>query len=193
MSTMGEDEHEEHASLDGEALEEGTFFHPNGRDPWYQRLREDPQKPRAVKWPPNTEALDERQWGNQLTLQLPVPALGTFPTRLEQLVQLTRQAKVWAVSLQWSVLQGDVTPGTEFVRAVFVVTLGIGQSSTRIFREIDKAALQTFLGNPPTANLVIPDLPARQILVQGMVEWRTVVGAGNTIHQLQAACAPVTR
>jgi hypothetical protein len=191
--TMGDDEHEDHASLDGEGLDGGSFFNPHGKDPWYSRLREDPNKPRVVKWPPNAEAQDERQWGNVATLTLAVPALGTFPTPLVQLVQLTRQAKVWSVSLQWSVLEGDVTPVTEFVRAVFVVTLGIGQSSTRIFREFDKAALQTFLGNPPTVNTIIPDLPARQVLVQGMVEWRTVVGAGNTIHSLQAAVAPVVR
>lgn len=181
------------ASVDGAPTDEGTFFNPHGNDNWAAHLRRNPTQPDEPKWPPNQQGKDELQWGNSTVQVLPVPVLGTFTTPVVQLVQLTRTARLWNVSLQWSVSQGNPAPVTEFVRAVFVITLGLGSSSTRIFRELDKAALQTFLGNPPTANVIVEGLPAKQVLVTGIVEWRTVVGAGTTIHELSAGVAPVVR
>jgi hypothetical protein len=146
------------------------------------------------------EQSDEIRWGGSFATVLNVIALGTFASPLSQIVQAARPARAWSINVALTLPSGaNAIPvvGNDRVIATFLVELGVGSSKITQFVQIDSLTdiFESFLGLPPSVNKVITSVPAKQLIISGIVEWRTL-GApapGPRSLLLTAQVAPIIR
>lgn len=176
------------------------FFDRSQSPHWADRLRRDPfNDPK----PTQKQGADEIRWGDVNVQQRNIPALGTVQSDFPppQIIQATRPARVWSVTVGAVIQLGaQHLDATHVVfQAVFKVFANVGNASQVQYVTLDfNGTTNDFialLGDNPVASKTLVNIPARQLIVQGFWQWRT--DGTDTPYvvnvNMQATCAPVER
>jgi len=141
----------------------------------------------------------EIKWGNSAELQFVFAANDSQQRDVMQLLQVDAPAKAWEIHLALTMTTPLEMPAGDAVLAFFVIDVGVGSSRIKFRRLIDNAAFVPIpvIGAPgiiqSTADLVVPDVPATQILVSCRTQYNNTHGAVTRGIRVDAAAAPVMR
>jgi hypothetical protein len=141
----------------------------------------------------------EIRWGNSATLPFTFTGNGSQTADVAQLLQVDSESKVWSLNLALTMVQPTEMPAGDAVAAFFVINVGVGSSRIVFRRLIDNAAFAPIPVIPfaglvqSTANLIVPDVPATQILVSCHTQYNNTHGAASLAIRVDAAASPVMR
>lgn len=139
----------------------------------------------------------ELRWGDKKVLPFVFTANGAQAIDVPQIVQIDTPAKVWAVHLALTMMNPLQMPAGDNVAVFFIITAGVGSSRIRFRRLLDNT---TFVPAPVPGGLVqdvtdvvIPDLPAAQLLIEARVQYNNSHGVASLSVAIDACASPVTR
>jgi hypothetical protein len=140
---------------------------------------------------------DEVRWGDSKTIPFVFTANGSQTVNIDQIIDATAPARAWAIHVALTMVTPLEIPAVDTVAAFFIFNTGVGASTIRFRRLLDNTM---FVPVPlpggvvqDVADLIIPDVAGRRILIGCQLQYANTHGATNINVRVDAAAAPVMR